>query len=213
MPLDRKYKVKGTKDFLVIAGIFFFLCLWSVKDAWYPSPKVMKKHPLAIEASFAVAGSLAQILVQEGDQIGEKQILAELRKTVQESEFEKAKEQYSEVKAEYQQVDDAIRKAVKDKQSGQVAELKARREKLNAVMEAALENANAARATVAAMDLKSPSKGVVKKIIHKNFTQVDAGEAVLIIDPQDHFYLFNKSLAILSFILFWVFISVHIVIR
>ena len=213
MPLDRKYKNTGTKDFLVLAGFFFFLCLWAVKDAWYPSPKKIKTHPLAIEASFTVSGSLARISVKEGDQVGEKQILAELRKTWQESELAKLKALYLGIKAEYQQVDDAIRKAVRNKQPDQVAELGARRTQLKTEMDQAEEKAKSARANVAAMDLKSPSNGVVKEILVKNFTQVEAGDAVLIIDPQDHFYLFNKSLAIVSFVLFWIFLGVHIVIR
>jgi hypothetical protein len=51
---------------------------------------------------------------------------------------------------------------------------------------------------------------VVKEVLAGTYGQVEAGETVMLIDPKDHFYLFNKSLAIFSFIAFWVFLGIHI---
>jgi hypothetical protein len=45
------------------------------------------------------------------------------------------------------------------------------------------------------------------------YSQVKAGDPVLVIDPKDHFYLFNKSLAIFSFMAFWVFLAIHLLAR
>ena len=67
MPVKRKYNIKGTNDFLVLALILFFLCLWAIKDAWYPSAKVLKKHPREVVAAFDARGSVGEILVDVGD--------------------------------------------------------------------------------------------------------------------------------------------------
>ena len=34
---------------------------------------------------------------------------------------------------------------------------------------------------------------------------VQAGETVMVLEPSDSFYLFNKSLAVFSFFAFWIF--------
>jgi hypothetical protein len=40
-----------------------------------------------------------------------------------------------------------------------------------------------------------------------------ASQIAFVINPADHFYLFNKSLAIFSFIAFWFFLGIHILTR
>jgi len=77
MAAKRKYNVKGSKDFIVLSGIFFFLCLWSVKDAWFTSSKTLEKHPRQVEAAFEISGLVEQLLVREGDSVGEGQLLSE----------------------------------------------------------------------------------------------------------------------------------------
>jgi hypothetical protein len=42
---------------------------------------------------------------------------------------------------------------------------------------------------------------------------VIASQIAFIIDPGDHFFLFNKSLAILSFFAFWTFLGIHVLTR
>ena len=69
MPSKRRYHIKGTNDFIVLSAIFFFLCLWAVKDAWYPSAKVLKRHPLESVATFQAAGAVDKLHVAEGDPI------------------------------------------------------------------------------------------------------------------------------------------------
>jgi len=211
MPAKRKYNVKGTKDFIVLAGIFFFLCLWAVKDAWYPSPKVLGKHPREVSASFETAGAIMQLNVAEGDAIGEGQILAELRCTNIEAELDIAKKAYTAAKDEHVLVDKALREAVKNGTSSEgIAEFEQGRADARIAMDAALEKVGAMREKLDAAKLVSSHKGVVKDIPVLLHDRVEAGQTIVVIDPKDHFYLFNKSLAIFSFIAFWVFLGIHV---
>ena len=211
MPTKRKYNVSGSKDFIVLAGVFFFLCLWSVKDAWYSSPKTLEKHPLEVAESFDTDGAIGQLHVVEGDSVGESQILAELRRVRKQEEFEAAKMAYSTAKNKHTLVDEALRNAVKNGASSDgIAELKQNRIDAQSTMDAALEEVNVTRTRLDSTELRASGKGVVKHILISAHAQVEAGQTVIVIDPKDHFYLFNKSLAIFSFIAFWAFLGIHI---
>src|SRR6056300_1555905 len=103
MPVKRKYNTKGTKDFIVLAGIFFFLCLWAIKDAWYPSPKVLKDHPRRVEVAFPVDGTIKEFNVVVGDSImspkdgHEPTLLGSLNDVSIREEFNEKKEAYVEL--------------------------------------------------------------------------------------------------------------------
>ncbi|MBI9020041.1 MAG: hypothetical protein JEZ10_02135 [Verrucomicrobia bacterium] len=43
-----RFSIKGTKDFLVMAVACGFLCLWSIRDAWFPTKKILEKHPQSV---------------------------------------------------------------------------------------------------------------------------------------------------------------------
>lgn len=211
MPAKRMYNIKGTKDFLVLSGIFFFLCLWAVKDAWYPSPNVLKKHPSEVAVSFDTAGSVGQLHVAVGDSIGEGQLLVELRRSKMKMDFDAAKKNYTAFKNKHTLMEEALRNAGKNGASDEgIAELREGVAQARSTMDASLEKVGAARAALDATELHAPTKGVVKELLAMTHSQVEAGETVLVIDPKDHFYLFNKSLAIFSFIAFWVFMGLHI---
>lgn len=214
MASKRNYKVKGTKDFLVLAGIFFFLCIWAIKDAWYPSPGVIEKHPQEVVASFSIDGSVGKVVVAEGDTVGEGQLIAELRRSSIQKAFDDSKEEYSEAKKSFSKLDLAVRNAAKDGTTEQgLAVMKKSLSDAQAAMDLALEKVNVERTNLDSTELKSPSKGLITKVVAPVHTMVAAEEAVVLIDPQDHFYLFNKSLAIFSFIAFWVFLGIHVLAR
>jgi len=149
--------------------------------------------------------------VKEGDSVGETQLLAKLRRVKMNEEFDVAKKAYTAAKNKHTLMDEALRNAVKNgATSDGVAKLKQSRIDAQATMDAALEQVNATRARIDATELRAAGKGVVKEVLVSLYGQVEAGEAVVVIDPKDHFYLFNKSLAIFSFIAFWVFLGIHI---
>ena len=211
MSAKRKYNIKGSRDFIVLAGIFFFICLWAVKDAWYPSDKVVEKHPLVLLASFDTGGLVDQLLVEEGDSVVETQVLAKLRTVKMNEEFDEAKKGYITAKNKHTLMDEALRNAEKNGvDSDGIVELKQNQMDAQSAMATALEQVNSIRARIDAADLLATGKGVVTDVQVLLYDQVEAGETVFVIDPKDHFYLFNKSLAIFSFFAFWVFLGVHI---
>ena len=211
MPVKRKYNTKGTKDFIVLAGIFFFLCIWSVKDAWYPSDKVLKKHPREVSVSFEMDGIVGKVHVKKGSSIAEEQVLAELRGVRIQEESDGAKKAFSEAKITHAGADADLRAAVKNGEpSERIAELKQSRIEAQTMMDSTLEQVTQLREKLDLTELRSPTKGSVMDVFVLPHSQIEAGEVVVLIDPKDHFYLFNKSLAIFSFVVFWVFLGIHI---
>ncbi len=214
MPAKRQYRVKGTNDFLILAAIFFFLCLWAIKDAWMPSEKVLKKHPMTIDAAFAVAGTVQDVKVTTGQSVAENQVLAVLRSDRTAVAYETAKTAFAEARKQRAQQVGEIKTL---SESGASAEgLAAAREKLDLYqqeMDALLAEVNQLRSDLDAAELKSPSKGMVQQVLVTPHSMVEAEQVAIVIDPKDHFYLFNKSLTVLSFILFWTFLALHILAR
>ena len=202
MPVKRQYHVKGTNDFIVLAGIFFFLCLWSVKDAWYPSEKVMKKHPQEIIVIAEKGGTVDKVMVGAGDAVAEDTVLAKLRSDRVSNEFEEAKKSYTEAKQKHSLLNASS-------QTGDAVEIAAAQE----TMDLALTKVDELRIALDSMEIKAPDKGEIKESLISPLSVVEAGDHVFLIDPQDHFYLFNKSLAIFSFLLFWAFLAIHALAR
>lgn len=214
MPVKRKYNIKGTNDFLVLGLIFFFLCLWAVKDAWYPSDKVLKKHPLEVVTSFETAGSVEKVYVKVDDSIIEEQVIAKLRSDKVTVDYDIAKSDYTETKKKHAMMAHALKNATKNGASEEgLADIEQRELVAKTAMDDALLKVTELRSTLDSSVLKSPSKGKVKEIKVGTHSMVKAGDAVVVIDPKDHFYLFNKSLAIFSFFAFWVFLAIHILAR
>jgi multidrug resistance efflux pump len=214
MPAKRQYRVKGTNDFLILAAIFFFLCLWAIKDAWMPSEKVLKKHPMTVDAAFAVAGTVEEVKVETGQNVAEHQVLAILRGDRIEAEYETAKTAFADARL---QRADQTKEVKRLTESGASAdEIAAAKQKLSEhqkAMDTLLAEVNQLRTNLESTELKSPSKGVVKQVLVMPHSMLAADQVAIVVDPKDHFYLFNKSLTVLSFILFWVFLALHIMAR
>jgi multidrug resistance efflux pump len=178
-----RYSIKGTKDFLVAAVFCGFLCVWSIRDAWFPTEKVMKKHPHEIQVAFKVPGVLKEIAVQPGDEVNGKMLLASL-------------------------YDDSYRAKV---ETDEAAFEKARDAK-DPFAEEKMDELRKARADVAACTLYNTDitwmsahgeeslRGVVSQILAETATHIDVGTPVMTIKPTDSFYAFNKTLAVLSFV-------------
>jgi hypothetical protein len=50
--MARRYHVEGTKTFLILALVLLIWGLWCLCDGWFPSGKVLEKHPLDGPGSF-----------------------------------------------------------------------------------------------------------------------------------------------------------------
>ncbi len=192
----RNYNVKGTKDFLVLALIFFFLCLWAIKDAWYPSSKVIDRHPLEVAVTAPRSGRVSEFRVQVGSKVlapqeqGTQQgsVVAKLDDADLIRQRITAGNEYKKIK-----VDPALPKRAE--------ELRQELARLSDEIEMSL---------LRVPELGNEKSGKITKILVPRYDVVEAGQPMMLIKPDSHFYLFNKSLAIFSFIAFWVFLAVHI---
>ena len=254
MPAKRQYRVKGSNDFLILAAIFFFLGIWAVKDAWFPSDKVLKKHPLQTTAAFSVSGTVGEVNVAEGDSVGEGAPLAKLRTEKAQTRFDQAVDEYASAKAEYE----TLRKQG-------TAESKADLVVVKEKMDAVHEELEMLRVFLDSAELQSSGKGHILEVKVIPHTMVDvtkcdaagsvtdisdagitlvgedgkesvyalsdkmmplvevgdslasgdtlAGEIAFVLDPKDHFYSFNKSLTVVSAVLFLAFMGIHIFAR
>jgi multidrug resistance efflux pump len=92
------------------------------------------------------------------------------------------------------------------------AEVAAAKESKDTALPEILEKLRAAREEQKACVLKNTDilrttshgeealRGIVLEYVTNPATRVDAGETILFVEPHDTFYLFNKTLAILTFI-------------
>lgn len=176
-------RIKGTKDFLVAAVVCAFVCLWSIRDAWFPTEKILEKHPQSYPVTVAVSGVVHTIPVKVGEEVSGSEPLLTL-----------GTHAYKEAVA----AAEAASRGAKESHS----------ENLQADLDALLKaEENLKSTTVACTDFMLetshgtvPLHGKVLQILVKPATQVNAGETVMLIQPTDTFYNFNKTLAILAFV-------------
>jgi multidrug resistance efflux pump len=174
--MARRFKVEATRDYLYYAIALFLLFLWSVRDGWFPSQSVLKKHPLEVVASFQTGGLIEEVLVVPGQSVNEKQTLVRLRRPdlaplVRASEDAKARLQ---------------------------AAGNAPPTELRSAAETAARILKEARDRAESMDLISPANGIVLAVEVSRLESVPVGGPAVRIRPRDSFFIFNKSLAVLA---------------
>lgn len=183
MAKGRFSQVKGTKDFIVAAVFCGFLCVWSIRDAWFPTEKVLKKHPQEIAVPFKVSGVVKDILVKPGDEITGNSVVASLY-----DEGYRAK--VAEAEAAFEAAKTAKDPAVEEK----LSVLQKARADLDAC------NAKNTDVIWTTTHGEEVLRGVVTRILVEPSTRIEAGVPVLMVKPVDTFYLFNKTLALLTFL-------------
>lgn len=177
-----RFNIKGTKDFIVAAVFCGFLCVWSIRDAWFPTEKVLKKHPREIAVSFKVPGVVKHVSVQPGDEVKGKVVLATLYDDAYHAKVKEAEAAFD------------VAKTIKDPEiEKKLAVLLKARETLE---DCTLENTDVMWKTTHGDE---PLRGVVVRVLAESATHLEAGAPVLTIAPVDTFYIFNKTLAILMF--------------
>lgn len=205
----RQYKVKSNKDFLIFGCVFFFLCIWAIKDAWFPSDAVLKKHPREIVSSFEIAGKIAKIHVEEGDFVKENSVMAELSSTELEAELNEMKVEYGKERKSTQILELAIKNGVQNGATkASTDDMRNRKFQAEEKMEELHSFVNALKDRQEKTQLIAEKSGTVLDLYSGERIQVEAGDPIIKIHPQDNFYVFNQSLAIFSFfacIFFFVF--------
>lgn len=183
MAKKSRLKIKGTKDFLVAAVVCVFLCLWAIRDAWFPTERILKKHPLSFDISASVPGVIQSVPVEAGDEISKKTVLAVLSEKPYQKAVDAATAAYET--ARENKTEDLAEKLVA---------LKMAREDLAACT---VYNTDFTLKTSHGEDIL---QGKVLEILAPQATQVEAGETIMTVQPKDTFYIFNQTLAVLSLI-------------
>jgi len=193
--MAHRFKIKGTKDFLVMAVFCAFLCIWSIKDAWFPSPKVLKKHPQEIEAAFTLSGTVTEVGVRVGNEIHGRVLLAKIGDTKYKKLVGEAEEAFESAK-----------------RSGETAQAETKLEALKIardnLMACSLYNTDLLRKESHGETIAL--KGKVLRVLVKPGDSVEAGDPILVVNPGDSFYGFNQVLAVLTGIGFIVAMILHV---
>lgn len=178
-----RFNIKGTKDFLVLAVFCGFLCIWSIRDAWFPTAKILKKHPLEVPVAFQVHGIVKEIPVRVGQAVGGDIPLASIYDDAYRTGVAEAEAAFEAAKASKDPL-------VQEK----LEQLLTAREKLEHC------TVKPSGITLETSHGEETLRGTVVSILVQPGDPVDAGTPVMTIKPVDSFYLFNKTLAVLSFI-------------
>ncbi len=182
MAQNRFTKIKGTKDFLVVTVVCVFLCLWSIRDAWFPTKKILEKHPQTYSVTTKVAGVVQSVHVEPGQKIGGSMVLVDLAPSGYQRAVEEAEAAYTAAK-EADAADKSARLSVLHKAK-------------EALLACRIRNTDFTLETTHGEDSLD---GQVLEVFATPATQVEAGEVLLTVEPHDTFYIFNKTLAVLAF--------------
>ncbi len=144
----RHYDLAGSNDFLIAAVVLLGLGLWAIKDGWFPSERVLERHPRELHVRAPATGVVAEVRVIAGQTVLSNQPVAVF-------------------------------------QVGPAATVQER------------------------VDLRSPAAGTVLRVESSRREEVLPGEVILTVGPDDVFYPFNKSLAVISLVLSVVCLFVH----
>ncbi len=144
----RRYDLEGSNDFLIAAVVLLGLGIWAIKDGWFPSNRVLERHPRQLHVRAPATGVVAEIRVMAGQTVLSNQPVAML----------------------------------------QVGSGGGASERL---------------------DLRAPAAGTVLRLERGLQDNVVPGDVILSVAPDDVFYPFNKSLAVISIVLAVVCLFIH----
>lgn len=187
-----RFNTKGTKDFLVAAVFCAFLCIWAIRDAWFPTKKVLERHPLAIPISFKVSGVVKDIHGQVGDETDGRTVLMSLHDDPYRAKLAEAEAAFE------------ASKVAKDASIQERSE-----ELLKARDNLSFCSLKSGDFTYKTSHGEDKLQGSIAQILVERASHVDAGMPVMVIKPKDTFYLFNQSLAVIMFIGTGVFLVMH----
>ncbi len=165
-------------------------------------------------AAFHQDGFIAQINAAEGDLVRAGQVLGRLQTDEVVSQLSREKALFLALRQQKQVLEQAALDARRnDATDAVVADLEQRRDRAIQEMDAQFEVVDGLREKLDQMDLTLAKDGFVESINKNVHDLAKAGEPVIVIKPQDNFYLFNKSLAVFSCLAFFIFLGIHFMAR
>lgn len=190
--MARKYKnVHGTNDFLVAAIGLTLLGLWAVRDGWFPKKTVLEKHPLVEMAVFEDGGRVEEVLVDVGTRVGSNSPLLRMSDQDLDEMQEEAEQRLEDAEKEIRRLSSlevtspSAESEYRDRIEQKEEELKDITREIAGIKQNRMRHI-----------LRSKHKGKVKEIMVVAGDRAGEGDTAIIIAVDDHFYTFNKSLAI-----------------
>ncbi len=178
----RKYNVKGTNDYLIFAIALLAFGAWCVKDGWFPSPVVLKKHPMEVPAPARIDGMISTIRVALGQEVGSNTVVG----TMNRAEVDTVRQQ--RVFAE-RDAAERLQNLKRDK-PGDTEAVRA----AEALWNEAKARLDEATQRAERTDIVSMDAGTIIRIPAKAGDLVKEGDAVAVVYPttHSHFYSFNR---------------------
>ena len=156
-----------------------------------------------------MAGQLAKIHVEEGDFVKENSVMAELSSTELEAELSAKKTAYAKERKSIQILELAIKNGIQNGATkASIDDMRNRKIQAEEKMEELHNSVNLLKDRQEKTELIAEKNGTVLNVYVGERIQIEAGDPIIKIHPQDNFYVFNQSLAIFSFfasIFFFVF--------
>ncbi len=198
---------------MVASIICALICLWAIKDGWFPSPSVEKKYPRRAEVSFDQAGIVAEVYVTPDEKVAEGSPLVKMTTHFFNQQLKSINSQLAllesgivKTRIEYERLlrnnDDARERRRQPILKQKLEESQARRDRL-------LLDREKIREEIHRQILCAPLKGRVAEVLVKRMDVVEQDQLALVLHPITGFYLFNKVLAIGMFIGALVFLALY----
>lgn len=211
----KKYKVQGTKDFLIGTIACAVICIWAVRDGWFPSNKSLKSHPPELALSFDASGVVLRVDALEGGPGTPGTSMARLATATAENKLRTVEQEYAEARDQGDK--DLAASKLKELQ-GLQRQIASADLRVAEAYQIELDENGVPHIAAAIHDKRDagyknaykPEHAVVKKILTKVNRRVAAGEPVVVLDTKDHFYPFNKVLAVIMGIGMAVFGFLHV---
>jgi biotin carboxyl carrier protein len=209
--MARKYdQVKNTNDFLIASIALGMLCAWAVKDGWFPSKSMLKKHPIKVEAKFTYSGIVADVIPDVGSTVVSNSMIISMRSDALDIKQKDFEDDLASARAELDTLDKAW---LYDNSPEKKKEVNAKKAKVHLRMNKLKKEIAGVKQVRVTREVRSPAEGEVTEIFVNVGDEVVKGDVAVVVHTKDHFYPFNKSLAIGSFIGALICAIVHIKIR
>lgn len=196
--MARKYKnMKGTNDFLVASIGLFLLCLWAVRDGWFPTQSILERHPQTSQTIFESPGRVEEILREVGSTVSSNTPVVRMSTRELEDRQSQYEERLEELGREIRRSEANLigvdveeeREAIRSRVAEKELALRELRRQIAGVRQDIMRNM-----------LRPEYSGTVSDIMVSPGDQVEEGEPAFSIDVKGYFYTFNKSLALVSLI-------------
>ncbi len=194
----RKYKnMKGSNDFLVASIGLLLLCLWAVRDGWFPTQSILEKHPQTAQTMFEAPGTVEEIMREVGSTVSSNTAVVRMSTRELEDMQSQYESRLEEVVREIRRSEASI---IGVDTEDEREEIRSRIAELEASSRELRRQIAGVRQDIMRNMLRPDHAGTISEIMVSQGDEVDEGDPAFSIDVKGYFYTFNKSLAIGSLI-------------